>query len=36
MSTAVNEGPVFTNRIPLEQAAQEFADATANPRSSAT
>ncbi len=31
MNTAVNEGPVSTHRIPLEQAAQEFADATANP-----
>jgi hypothetical protein len=32
MSTAVNGGPVFTHRVPLEQTAQEFADATANPR----
>jgi acetyl esterase len=31
MSTAVNGGPVSTHRIPLEQAAQDFADATANP-----
>ena len=31
MSTTVNEGLVSTHRIPLEQAAQEFADATANP-----
>jgi hypothetical protein len=31
MSTAVNQGPVSTRRIPLEQAPQEFADATANP-----
>jgi acetyl esterase len=31
MSTAINGGHVSTHRIPLEQAAQEFADATANP-----
>jgi acetyl esterase/lipase len=31
MSTAVNEGPVSTDPIALEQAAQDFADATANP-----
>ena len=31
MSTTVNKGPISTHRIPLEQAAQDFADATANP-----
>jgi acetyl esterase/lipase len=31
MSTAVNKGSHSTHRVPLERAAQEFADATANP-----
>ncbi|MHB1570687.1 MAG: alpha/beta hydrolase [Solirubrobacteraceae bacterium] len=31
MSTAVNRGSHSTHRVPLERAAQEFADATAHP-----